>query len=147
MCDSAAILPHLRDTVSNFAPIPTAHHGGHRTFVPADLLGIDYVFIHRDAHHTPLQRPYEGPFHILERNPKFFIIDFGGNLDTVSVDRLKPAYVDISHSVQVAKPRCRGHPPTKQAIPDNGGSRGNPVATCITFLEPSSLSGSEPNCG
>ena len=123
--DSAAILPHLHDMVSKFAPIPPSHHGGDRTFVPADLLGSDYVFIHRDAHHTPLQCSYEGPFHVLERNPRFFIIDFRGKPDTVSVDCLKPAHLDISHPVQWAKPRRRGRLPTKQAIPDNDGSGGS----------------------
>ena len=105
MHDSSTILPQLRDTVSKFASIPTTHHGGHRTFVPSDLQSSKYVFIRRDGHCTPLQRPYEGPFHVLERNPKFFIIDFGGKPDTVSADRLKPEHLDISHPVQVAGSR------------------------------------------
>ena len=113
MYDSATILPQLRDTVSKFAPIPTTHHGGHRTFIPSDLQSSEYIFIHRDGYRTPLQHPYEGPFHVLERNPKFFMIDFGGKPDTVSVDHLKLAHLDISHPVQVAKPRRWGRPPTK----------------------------------
>ena len=37
MHDSSKILSQLRDMVSKFAPIPSIHHGGHRTFVPSDL--------------------------------------------------------------------------------------------------------------
>ena len=118
MHESSTILPQLRDTVSKFATISTTYHGGHRTFVPSDLQSSEYVFIRRDAHRTPLQGPYEGPFHVLERNPKFFIIDFGGKPETVSVDRLKRVHLDVSHPFQVAKPRYWGCPPTKQAIPD-----------------------------
>ena len=124
MHDSAAILPQFHDTVSKFAPILTTYHGGHRTFVPSDLQSSEYVFIHRDAHCTPLQRPYEGPFYVLERNPKVFMIDFRGKPNTVSVDHLNSAHLDISHPVQEAKPRRQGCPPTKQAIPDNDGSGG-----------------------
>ena len=73
---------------------------------------------------TQLQHPYEGPFHVLERNPKFFIINIGGKPNTVSVDRLKLAHLDISYTVQVAKPRRRESPPTKWVTPDNDGSGG-----------------------
>lgn len=112
--DSASILPHLHALVSKFTPIPTSNHGKSRVSLPINLQSSEYVFIRRDAHCTPLQRPYEGPFHVLEKGPKFFKIDFGGKADTVSVDRLKPAHLDPEQPVQVAKPRRRGRPPTKQ---------------------------------
>ena len=83
--DPVAVLSRLRDTVSKFIPIPTSHHGNPKTSVPPDLRSSEYVFIRRDAHRTPLQRPYEGPFRVLGRGPKSFTIDFGGKPDTVAV--------------------------------------------------------------
>lgn len=134
--DSPTVLPQLRDLVSKFVPTPTTRHGGPRISVPHDLQSSEYVFIRRDAHRTPLQRPYEGPFHVLERGPKFFKIDFGGKADTVSVDRLKPAHLDLDQPVQVAKPRRRGRPPTRKGPPDANGSGGGPVAVSTTLLKP-----------
>ena len=110
--DSTTILPHLCELVKKFKPVPTTRHGRSKTLLPKDLQRTEYVFIRCDAHRTPLQRPYEGPFHVLERGPK---IDFGGRTDTISVDRLKPAHLDLGQPVQVAKPRRRGRPPTKKA--------------------------------
>ena len=81
----------------------------------------NYVFIHRNAHRTPLQRPYEGPFHGLERGPKFFKIDIGGKADSVSIYRLKPAHLDPDLPVQVALPPHRGRPPVKKGINGSGG--------------------------
>ena len=42
------------------------------------------------------ESPYDGPYKVLERTDKFFTPDFGGQKDTVSLDRLKPAYLEIS---------------------------------------------------
>ena len=41
-----------------------------------------------------LQRPYDGPFKVLEKSEKFFVIDRGGSPYTVSVGRLKPAALE-----------------------------------------------------
>ena len=49
------------------------------------------VFVWHDGHCRPLQRPYDGPFCVLEKKPKYFIIDKNGSSYSVSVDRLKPA--------------------------------------------------------
>lgn len=86
----SAILPHLRELVRKFTPVPTTYHRHSKASLPKDLRSSEYVFIRCDAHRTPLQRPYEGPFHVLERGPKFFKINFGGGTDTVTVDCLKP---------------------------------------------------------
>ena len=131
--DSATVLPHLRELVSKFVPTPTSGHGGSKVSVPHALQSSKYVFIRRDAHRTPLQRPYEGPFHVLERGPKFFKIDIGGKADSVSIDRLKPAHLDPDLPVQVALPPRRGRPPGKKGINSSGGG---PVAAGTTLIEP-----------
>ena len=122
--DAATVLPQLRETVRKFVPTPTTRHGHSRTSVPPDLQSSQYVFVRRDAHRTSLQRPYNGPFQVLESGPKFFKIDFGGKPDTVSVDRLKPAHLALDQPVQVAMPPRRGRPPTRTGLPGTHGSGG-----------------------
>ena len=53
-----------------------------------------HMFICRDAIHTPLQPPYNGPFKVISRSTKSFKVDLGMCTDTVSIDRLKPAHLD-----------------------------------------------------
>ena len=68
----------LRDQVRGLVPVPTSQHGAVSTSVPHNLQQAEYVFIHCDAHSTPLQRPYEGPFKVMRPGPKTFIVDIGG---------------------------------------------------------------------
>ncbi|VDP61694.1 unnamed protein product, partial [Schistosoma curassoni] len=42
----------------------------------------------------PFESAYEGPFKVLQREPKYYIIDNNGNNDSISVDRLKAAYLE-----------------------------------------------------
>ncbi len=59
---------------------------------PHNLAATGFVYVRHDAHRGPLQRPYAGPFKILETAEKHFILDINGRWDAVSVDRLKVAY-------------------------------------------------------
>ena len=63
--------------------------------VSDDLNTCTHVFIRHDAVRKPLQPPYDGPYAVLKCNNKHFTININGRTDTVSLDRLKPAYVDI----------------------------------------------------
>ena len=38
--------------------------------------------------------PYEGPYKVLVHGDKSFVLDYGTRKDSVSIDRLKPAFVD-----------------------------------------------------
>jgi cleavage and polyadenylation specificity factor subunit 1 len=115
--DHSFQLQRLRDQVGSLAPVPTSRHGATPSSVPATLQQAKFVFVRRDAHRTPLQRPYEGPFRVIESGPKTFKIDMGGKTETISVNRLKLAHLDVDCPVQLAQPRPRGRPPGKTQRP------------------------------
>jgi hypothetical protein len=52
---------------------------------------------------------YQGPFKVLQKNPHSFRLQMGSRTDSVSVHRLKPAYVPPT--VSPAQPPRRGRPP------------------------------------
>jgi len=54
------------------------------------------VFIRRYALRQALQAPYDGPFPVLSRAEKCFLVDVSGRHVNVLIDRLKPAFVDAS---------------------------------------------------
>ena len=107
----SAFLPWLRGVVQKQNPIPMSRHGSTSTNMPPELTNCLYVFLRQDSHRRPLAAPYEGPFKVLQRGAKSFQIDIGGRTETVSVDRLKPAHVDITQPVTVAPGKRRGRPP------------------------------------
>jgi hypothetical protein len=109
-------LKQQRDRVGNLRPIPTTTHGGDNitTHVPSALKQAKFVFVRHDARRTPLQTPYDGPFEVIERTPKYFTLQLGNLKDKISIDRLKPAYLDQSQPPQVAQPPLRGRPPKKK---------------------------------
>ena len=106
----------LLDAAQSFLPIPTSHHCVPQVHVPPDLRTAGFVFIRHDAHRAPLQPPYDGPFRVVEAGDKTFLVDIGGRLDHVSVDRLKPAHLDLGRSVEVAQAPRRGRPPGGAAL-------------------------------
>ena len=55
----------------------------------------EYVFVRRDSHCNPFQRPYDSPFRVIKRSEKTFRIDLGASgEDNVSIDRLRRCDVD-----------------------------------------------------
>ena len=85
-------LNDLQENMRNSLPPPPVYHGQRQAHRPDSLGHTGFVYVRHGAHRTPLQRPYAGPFPVLEQNDKYFIIDQGGSHETVTVDRLKTAY-------------------------------------------------------
>ena len=73
------ILPWLQGTVSKFLPIPTSRHRISKPFVSPELKNCEYVFVRREEKCSALQKPYEGPFRVIEREPKFFTMIWVAN--------------------------------------------------------------------
>ena len=101
----------LLDNARAFTPIPTSQHGLPQSHMPTGQQAAKYVFIRHDAHCGPLQPPYKGPFRILETGDKHFVVDIGIKTECVSIDRLKPAHLDLDWPVELAQPPQRGRPP------------------------------------
>ena len=53
-------------------PSPILTNGQYPIHVPRNLQSATHAFVRHDAHHTPLQWPYDGPFRVLHRSDKFF---------------------------------------------------------------------------
>ena len=87
-----SVVVDLRQQMQQVRPVPPVWHGeeSRRSFVHTELPAATHVFVRVDAHTSPLQAPYKGPFKVLERHVKYFKLDLGIREDTVSIDRLKP---------------------------------------------------------
>ena len=57
-----------------------------------DLKDCTHVFVRVDGVKAPLQQPYKGPYRVVKKYDKSFVIELpNGSTNTVSIDRLKPA--------------------------------------------------------
>ena len=97
---NAEFANRLRERMSEIRPLPTSQYGEKKTFMFRDLETSPYVFVRHDAIGGPLQPPYDGPYQVIQRGEKTFIIRVKDKSVKVSVDRLKPAFIvseDIEH--------------------------------------------------
>ena len=69
-------------------------HGGasRRTYMPEDLMKCAKVLVRIDAEQPSLNPKYQGPFDVIKRYDKVFVLQFPSKSDSVSVDRLIPFY-------------------------------------------------------
>nr|VZI10452.1 unnamed protein product [Spirometra erinaceieuropaei] len=91
-----------------------------RYFIPLNLDTCDFVLVRREAVRLPLQPPYDGPYKVLRRSDEHFVIERNGKTDTVSIGRVKPAYLDYCQSTlpQPSSPSQALTPtPPSEAIP------------------------------
>lgn len=83
----------LRKHFSEISPRPVSRHGKQKVFVFKDHRTSSHVFLRHDAVKNLLQPPYDGPYKVLKRDEKNFVISKDNKNVTVSIDRLKPAFL------------------------------------------------------
>ncbi|GBN83549.1 hypothetical protein AVEN_153947-1 [Araneus ventricosus] len=86
--------------------VATSTHGKTKFYVNPSLKICSHVFLRIDSVKPPLYQPYTGPHKVLTRTEKNFIIELNGRTSTVSIDRVKPAYLI---------PTCKEKPPILHA--------------------------------
>ena len=123
----------LKRKMRQMRPVPPVWHGGEtcRNYVPRELAAATHVFVRVGAHRGPLQSPYQGPFKVIARQAKFYKLDLGTRQDSVSIDRLKPAFFEEANHAIVPRRKARTSQVRSPARPTHsGGSNGSvPVVT------------------
>ena len=83
-------------SAQRFTGNPWHGQGKRRSKVPQDLWTARQVLVRADKVQPSLQHKYSGPFRVLRRWGKVFRLQMEHRDETVSVDRLRPFYVDDS---------------------------------------------------
>ena len=118
-------------------PSPARFHGKQTTYVPSSLASADYVYVRRDSHRHPLQLPYDGPFRVLDKKEKHFTLDVRGRKETVSIDRLKSAFLTQVGTGDNNKPLSeQAHPRPSVTIRSNATTGAAAAATAASFTPP-----------
>ena len=83
----------IKDLKQHFAELrtPPFRQSQAPTQLPDSLMEATHVFVQVDRVKLPLVPPYEGPYEVVAKHPKYFVIYRKGREDKVSIDQLKPA--------------------------------------------------------
>ncbi|GBN20567.1 Transposon Ty3-I Gag-Pol polyprotein [Araneus ventricosus] len=118
----------LKTHIQQLRATPTSNHSAKPTFVYKDLSVCSHVFLRVDAVQPSLSQPYTGPYKVLSRTNKNFIIFKDNKKVTVTIDRLKPAHLLLdnvnsserkldSPGVDTPSPTPSAKEPEKSAMP------------------------------
>lgn len=120
--------PRFHQKIRDLVPVPTSANCSPRSLVPPkkSFRHVNSCF-YAAMLIALLQCPYEGPFRVLEKGDKTFKIEYGTRSETVSIDRLKPAHLDIDQPACPALPRRRGRPPKDPVRPSEPVPTSHPV--------------------
>lgn len=122
--DPSSYVDRLRQTMAQLRPAPTSRHiHVEPTFIHKTLASCTHVFLRDDSVRGSLQPPYSGPHLVIDRKEKTFTIQIGAKPVTVSIDRLKPAFIE-----PVYMPPLSPSPPAPVAAPGPSNTAPSPVA-------------------
>ena len=93
---NTSYVTRLRAVMAKLRATSTRSPPSQAFYVNKNLTSCTHVFIRDDSVKKPLQQPYHGPHRVLQRQKKYFLIDINARKDTISIDRLKPAYLASS---------------------------------------------------
>ena len=96
LSDPLSYVDTLKDLMHQVAPRSPTNSP---VFVHKELDNCTHVFVRKDSKKPPLHPTYEGPFRVVDRGTRHFVITCDNNrTDTVSIDCLKPSYSMNSHA-------------------------------------------------
>ena len=100
----------LRSVLGSSCPMPVVPHGVRPSQVDPSLMTTTHIFLRVDAVRKPLVPPYLGPLEVISRSTKTFVLLQNGKEVTVSIDRLKPAFL------LPVRPALSGSPPPARPV-------------------------------
>lgn len=131
-----SLVDQIRENIQSLRPVSEPHSSSRTCFVHPDLSKVPYVFVRDDTVRKPLKPPYDGPYQVLKRGSKVYVIQLPGRKVTVSIDRLKPAYV-LNESTEspckvVGTNKEAGIEPVRNSKPTSAPESINRMPTRVT---------------
>ncbi|XP_041985947.1 uncharacterized protein LOC121738131 [Aricia agestis] len=96
--DTSEFSARLKQIARRLQPTAASRHSSPKVFIYKELATADHVFLREDAARGSLQPAYSGPHKVLSRDDKTFKILLKGKEVTVSIDRIKPAFILSDHT-------------------------------------------------
>lgn len=89
------VLKTLKENMSGLLPTQTRKATKVTIFTPKELQACTHVFVRVDRVKEGLTPPYEGPYPVVRRLRKTFVVKIKNKDTTINIDRLKPANLEI----------------------------------------------------
>lgn len=111
--DLTDFMARLRSIAQKMQPQPASRHCKRSIFVFKELANTTHVYLREDAVKGALQPAYKGPYEVLKRNEKVYTLLIKGKPTTVTIDRLKPAFMLTDDNSNADK---KIQPPSKKSV-------------------------------
>ena len=92
ICDTPEFIANLKKAFRSVEPTSPKHNSTTNYYKPKTLETCKRVFVRIDKVRTGLQAPYEGPYLVIRRCRKFYVLKIKDKNESISIDRLKPAF-------------------------------------------------------
>ena len=89
----------LRVAMSRLRLCPPRDTQQHKIFQYKEIATCTHVFLRRIAIAPPLTAPYDGPYKVVARSGRVMKILMKGKVETVSLDRVKPAHLECEPTI------------------------------------------------
>ncbi|XP_066980109.1 uncharacterized protein [Macrobrachium rosenbergii] len=109
-------LQRLREIAKKFTPCRKTFADRTHNFSPEGLKTCTLIFIRNDGHRPPLTRLYRGPYRVVSRTSKAYLVNIHGWKDWISIDRLKLTFLMESGTREGGNRQTSQNPSTKQNL-------------------------------
>lgn len=86
----------LTEAMHKIRPYSTSNHDSTKFFIFKNLADTSHVFVRNDKVRSALQPPYDGPYPVVARKSKYYTIQIDRKKVNISINRLKPAFVETN---------------------------------------------------
>ena len=92
---------HVKGSIRQLRATPVRIPPHRKVYICKDLLTSMHVFVRHDAVCKSLHPPYNGPYRVLKRAHKHYKLEIGNRQKVVSLDCLKPAYMESDQAIDI----------------------------------------------
>lgn len=82
----------LREAMDDLRPIQMSNHAQEKPFIHPELKNASHVFVRCNLIKKGGTYPYDGPYPVLNRMDKYFVVLVRNKKLKITIDRLKPAF-------------------------------------------------------